>query len=105
MDLLKLFRKKDTEDHSDKLECYCPCPKCGKKKLGFATSLDFINSTREHPTYNTSVICTCCFYQLVTSELQAKKYNQEHHAKISFYELNRRQWNQQYYKQQKQKGV
>ena len=101
MDLLKLFKRKDIEDHSDSLEHYCPCPKCGKKKLGFTTSLDFINSTEDHPTYNTSVICTCCFYQLVTSELQAREYNKANHAKISFYELNRRQWNQQYYKRQK----
>lgn len=105
MDVFNLFRKKDTEDYSDKLECYCPCPKCGKKKLGFATSLDFINSTRKHPVYNTSVICMYCFYQVVTGELQAKEYNKENHAKISFYELNRRQWNQQYYRQQKQKGI
>ena len=105
MGVFDIFRKLDTEDYSDKLECYCPCPKCGKKKLGFATSLSLLDSTKDNLRYNSTIICTCCFYQLVTSELEAQAYNKENHAKISFYELNRRKWNQQYYKQQKQKGI
>ena len=105
MDLLSIFKKRDTEDHSNNLECYCPCPQCGKKKLGFMTSLSLLDSAPDHPRYNSTIMCHYCFYQLVTSELQAEKYNRENHAKISFYELNRRQWNQQYYKQQKQKGA
>lgn len=105
MGVFDIFRKKDTADYSDKLECFCPCPKCGKKKLGFSTSLSLLDSTKDKLRYNSTIICTCCFYQLVTSELEAQTYNKENHAKISFYELNRRKWNQQYYRQQKQKGV
>ena len=100
MDLFKFFKKKDTKDYSNNLECYYPCPKCGKKSLGFMTSLDFINSTPKHLQYDSTIICNYCSYKLVTSELQAREYNKQNYAKISFYELNRRRWNQQYKKTQ-----
>ena len=35
------------KDYSDDIECYNSCPHCGKKNLGFQTSLDVINYMKQ----------------------------------------------------------
>lgn len=77
------------KDYSDDIECYNSCPHCGKKNLGFQTSLDVINymKTGEHK-YISTIYCLSCFYSLAVKEVDIDT------KKTSIYEENRRRWNQ-----------
>lgn len=78
----------DTKDYSDKLECYNACPECGKKNLGFGTTLDLAHyfKTKEM-LYISSITCLHCLFRCTAHDREVKG------TKLSVHELNRRRWN------------